>query len=106
MSEMCLINLKGLSVCCSWDLSYANCLRTCHVETIYVLWRNYDLNNFKVFDEMLYLFSFKKIWFDNCMILWYKSETYTCQAQSIEHRACSIEHTYNNNTTVIECSKQ
>jgi hypothetical protein len=52
MSEVCWIDLKGLSVCYSWDLSYANCLRTCHVETIYVLWRNYDLNNFKVFDEM------------------------------------------------------
>jgi hypothetical protein len=30
-----------------------NCLRTCHVETVYVLWRNYDFNDFKVFDKML-----------------------------------------------------
>jgi hypothetical protein len=40
--------------CCGWDLNYANCLRTCHVETVYVL------NDFKVFDEMLDLFSFKR----------------------------------------------
>jgi len=33
-------------------------LRTCHVETVYVLWRNYVLNDFKAFDEMLDLFSF------------------------------------------------
>jgi hypothetical protein len=51
--EECWIDLKCLSVCCNWDLNYANCLRTCHVETVYVLWRNYDLNDFKVFDEML-----------------------------------------------------
>jgi hypothetical protein len=53
MSEECWIDLKCLSVCCGWDLNYANCLRVCHVETCYVLWINYDLNDFKVFDEML-----------------------------------------------------
>jgi len=55
-----------------------NCLRTCHVETVYVLW-NYVLNDFKVFDEMLNLFSFKDF------IAWYSSEKYTGQTQSIEH---------------------
>jgi hypothetical protein len=53
MSEMCWIDLKCLSVCCGWDLNYANCLRICYVETVYVLWRNYDFNDFKVFDKML-----------------------------------------------------
>jgi len=46
-----------------------NCLRTCHAETVYVLWRNYVLNDFKVFDEMSDLFSFKGTWFSNNMIL-------------------------------------
>jgi hypothetical protein len=50
MSEVCWIDLNCLSVCYGWDLNYANCLRTYHVETVYVLWRNYDLNDFKVFD--------------------------------------------------------
>jgi hypothetical protein len=58
MSEIFWIDLKCLSVCCSWDLNYANCLRTCHVETVYILWSKYDLNDFKVFDEML-----------NCLVL-------------------------------------
>jgi len=54
MHEWRVLNwFKCLSVCCGWDLNYANCLRTCHVETVYVLWRNYDLNDFKVFDEIL-----------------------------------------------------
>jgi hypothetical protein len=53
MSEECWIDLKCLSVCCGCDLNYANCLRTCHVETVYVLWINNDLNNCKMFDEML-----------------------------------------------------
>jgi len=69
MSEKCWINLKCLSVSCGWDLNYANYLRTCHVDTVYVLWRNYVLNDFKVYDEMLDLFSFKRTWFSNCMIL-------------------------------------
>jgi hypothetical protein len=69
MSEECWIDLKCLSVCCGWDLNYANCLRTCHVETVYILWRNYDLNDFKVLIKMLDLFSFKRTWFSNCMIL-------------------------------------
>jgi hypothetical protein len=30
-----------------------NRLRTCHVETVYILWRNYNFNDFKVFDKML-----------------------------------------------------
>jgi hypothetical protein len=68
-SEMCWIDLKCLSMCCGWNLNYANCLRTCHVETVYVLWRNYVLNDFKVFDEMLDLFSFDGTWFSNSMIL-------------------------------------
>jgi hypothetical protein len=86
-SEMCWIDLKCLSMFCGWDLNYANCLRTCHietvyvlwnyvlslrtchVETVYVLWRNWVLNDFKVFDEMLDLFSFKRMWFSNCIIL-------------------------------------
>jgi hypothetical protein len=50
-SEMCWIDLKCLSMFCGWDLNYANCLRTCHIETGYVLWRNYVLNDFKVFDK-------------------------------------------------------
>jgi hypothetical protein len=66
-----------------------NCLRICHVETVYVLWRNYVLNDFKVFGEII------KCW--TCLVLreqdlviawflaWYSSETYTGQAQSIEH---------------------
>jgi hypothetical protein len=49
-----------LSVCCGWDLNYANCLRTCHVETVYVLRKNYDLNDFKVVDEILDLFTFER----------------------------------------------
>jgi hypothetical protein len=69
MSEECWIDLKCLSVCCGWDLNYANCFRTCHVETVYILWRNYDLNDFKVLIKMLDLFSFKRTWFSNCMIL-------------------------------------
>jgi hypothetical protein len=69
MSEKYWIDLKCLSMFCSWDLNYANCLRTCHVETVYVLWRNYVLNDFKEFDEILDLFSFKGIWFSNNMIL-------------------------------------
>jgi hypothetical protein len=69
MSEKCWIVLKCLSVCCGWNLNYANSMRTCHVEIVYVLWRNYDLNDFKVFDEMLDLFSFKGTWFSNSMIL-------------------------------------
>jgi hypothetical protein len=69
MSEECWIDLKCLSVCCGWDLNYANCLRTCHVETVYILWRNYDLNDFKMLIKMLDLFSFKRTWFSNCMIL-------------------------------------
>jgi len=68
MSEMCWMDLKCLSIWCGWDLNYSNCLRTCHIETVYVLWRNYDLNDFKVFDELLDLFSFKGTWFSNCMI--------------------------------------
>jgi len=86
MSEKCWIALKCLSVCCGWDLNYANCLRTCHVETVYVLWRNYVLNDFKVLHKMLDLFSFRVAWFSNCMIsAWYSSEIYTGQAQNIEH---------------------
>jgi hypothetical protein len=69
MSEVCWIDLKCLSVCCGWDLNYANCLRTCHVETVYVLWKNYDFNDFKVFDKMLDLFSFKGTWISNSTIL-------------------------------------
>jgi len=38
-----LMDLKCLSMFCGWDLNYANCLRTCHVETVYVLW-NYVLS--------------------------------------------------------------
>jgi len=53
MSKKCWIVLKCLSVWCAWNLNYANCLIKCHVETVYVLWRNYVLNDFKVFDEML-----------------------------------------------------
>jgi len=52
MSEECWIDLKCLSVCCGWDL-----------------WRNYDLNDFKMLIKMLDLFSFKRTWFSNCMIL-------------------------------------
>jgi len=49
---------------CDWDLNYATCwetvyilwnyilsLRTCHVETVRVLWRNSVLNVFKVIDK-------------------------------------------------------
>jgi hypothetical protein len=93
MSEMCWIDLKCLSVCCGWDLNYANCLRTCNVATVYVLWRNYDLNDFKVFDEMLDLFSFKGTWFTVIKHILFR------------HRACSIEHTYNSSTIVTEPSK-
>jgi hypothetical protein len=55
-----LIDLKCLRMFCGWDLNYANCLRTYHVETVYVLWRNYVLNDFKVLDKMLDLFSVKR----------------------------------------------
>jgi hypothetical protein len=127
-SEMCWIDLKCLSIftykkkkClstfCGWDLNYANCLRTCHVETyyvlwnyvlnlrtchveiVYVLWRNYDFNDFKVFDKMLDWLVLRE---RDSIIAWYSSETYTWRT---EHRACSIEHTYNSSTTVTERSK-
>jgi hypothetical protein len=60
-----------------------NCLRTCYVETVYVLWRNYNFNDFKVFDKML-----------DCLVL------REHDLASTKHRACIIEHTYNNSTTV------
>jgi hypothetical protein len=44
------------------------------------------LNVFKVLDKVLDLFSFKGMWFNNCMIsAWYSSEKYTGQARNIEH---------------------
>jgi len=51
-----------------------------------VFWREYVLNDFKVLDKMLDLFSVKRTWFNNCMIwAWYSSEIYTGQARNIEH---------------------
>jgi hypothetical protein len=70
MHEWRVLNwFKVFECVCGWDLNYANCLITCHVEIVYILWRNYDFNDFKVFDKMLDLFSFKRTWFSNCMIL-------------------------------------
>jgi hypothetical protein len=66
--------------------NYVLSLRTCHVETVYVLWRNYVLNDFKVFDETSNLLVLREhdlviAWF----LAWHSSEIYTGQAQNIEH---------------------
>jgi hypothetical protein len=86
MSEVYWIDLKCLSVCCSWDLNYAKLFENMSCWIVYILWRNYALNDFKVFDETL-----------DCLVLrehdlakhdftvWYSNETYTDQVQSIEH---------------------
>jgi hypothetical protein len=65
--QNCLRTCHVETVYVLWN--YVLSLRTCHVETIYVLWRNYVLNDFKVFNEMSDLFSFKGSWFGNSMIL-------------------------------------
>jgi hypothetical protein len=81
--QNCLRTCHVETVYVLWN--YVLSLRTCHVETVYVLWRNYVLNDFKVLHKMLYLYSFKT-WFSNCMIsTWYSSEIYIGQAQNIEH---------------------
>jgi len=86
MSEECWIDLKCLSVCCGWDLNYANCLRTCHVELFMFYEESMSWMISKCYDKML-----------DCLVLrehclakhdltaWYSSETYTDQTQSIEH---------------------
>jgi hypothetical protein len=78
--------LNWVKVCCGWDLNYANCLRTCHVETVYV------------YEETMFWMISKcwiKCWI--CLVLrehdlvitwffvWYSSEIYTGQSQNIEH---------------------